>query len=262
MNPPSSSNLPEQPKPAPGSVISDAKEFMLFLWNFLWSFAKGLLGLGLALLGLFFTLFSFFALNQVSFLGPTFVDLFLKWLGFGLLPLWGGVRLLKGALAWVNGTTAISNGKKRGWRPNLVTVLLALFILGPAITSLIQSANFRDPFRKDHLLVAEASQLGATEITPVLAAPIRPGTNLLWCGSFQLAWNAACSLVDEDLHFIQEPPLVAALNQKPFTRADLDEASYVALAGFTQKGIHRQIEQAVRDKFQDRVQPRFIPDPM
>ena len=105
----------------------------------------------------------------------------------------------------------------------------------------------------DVLLKANADDLKTTVVTPHLEAPIEEGKNVLWCATFQLAWNEACDLVGEDIHLDNEPAMVAVLNKHAATKADVDEASCVALAGRTNEGIAQKIRQAVRTKFGEDV---------
>ena len=116
-------------------------------------------------------------------------------------------------------------------------------------------------FTTEHLLTADAADLPSTVVTPHLAEPIQAGRNVLWCGTFQLVWNEVCSLIGEDIRLTDEPAMVAELNRKQFTRADLDDASYVALAGFVLNDIFRRIKLALADKFHGRATPRFLPSP-
>ena len=53
--------------------------------------------------------------------------------------------------------------------------------------------------------------------------------------------------------------MVGILNKKSFTKAGLDEASYVALAGFVRNDIHGRIRKALKEKFGDLARPGFIP---
>lgn len=110
------------------------------------------------------------------------------------------------------------------------------------------------------LLTASASDLKTTSVTPHLETPIAPGRNLLWCGTFQLAWNEVCNLIGEDVHFVEDPPMVAFLNKKGFTAADLDDESYVALAGFVRDGIRAKIRAELQRKFKGRARPKLLPD--
>ena len=76
-----------------------------------------------------------------------------------------------------------------------------------------------DAFNARNLLCVDAKDLKTTCVSPHLESPIKEDANVLWCGTFQLAWNEVCSLVGEDLHFAgQEPEMVAILNKKGFPR--------------------------------------------
>jgi len=109
---------------------------------------------------------------------------------------------------------------------------------------------FKSPSRgEDEVLVANADDLTATVVTPHLECPIADGKNVLWCSTFQLAWNEACDLIGEDIHLEDEPAMVAVMNKKIATKADIDEASYLAIAGFVKDGILDKIPAAVREKF-------------
>ncbi len=110
------------------------------------------------------------------------------------------------------------------------------------------------------LLTASAAKLKTTAITPHLQTPIAPGRNVLWCGTFQLTWNEVCKLIGEDVHFVKDPPMVAFLNKKAFAEADLDDESYVALAGFVRDGIRAKIQAELQRKFKGRARPRLLPN--
>ena len=132
--------------------------------------------------------------------------------------------------------------------------------LAPTLWSVI--TNHDTIFDSHNVLEADAANLKTTSVSPHLEAPINTGANVLWCGTFQLAWNEACTLVGEDLHFAgQEPEMVAALNKKSFVKADLDEASYVALADFVSNDVHARIGCELADKFQGRARPKCLPSP-
>ena len=74
--------------------------------------------------------------------------------------------------------------------------------------------NHDDVFTDEGLLEADAADLKQTIVTPHLETPIASGESVLWCGTFQLAWNEACAIVGEDLHFAGEHAMVAILNKK------------------------------------------------
>jgi len=74
------------------------------------------------------------------------------------------------------------------------------------------------------VLNARAEDLKATLVSASMDVPIQAGTNLPWCGTFQLAWNEAAEFLGEDIQFMEHAPLVAALNRKEFIKDTLDEA--------------------------------------
>jgi hypothetical protein len=123
------------------------------------------------------------------------------------------------------------------------------------------TASHDDAFSTVDLFTASAADLKTTVVSPHLEAPIAPGRSVLWCGTFQLVWNEMCGLVGEDLHFENDPPMVAEMNKKAFTAASLDDDSYVALAGHVRDGIHGKITAALATKFKGRASPHFLPNP-
>lgn len=136
-----------------------------------------------------------------------------------------------------------------------VAVLLAVMVCGAPSCQFV-----RYFFTGKRLLTASVSDLKTTVVTPHLQTPIARGTNVLWCGTFQLAWNEVCRLIGEDVHFVEDPPMVAVLNKKAFTRDDLDAESYVAVAGFVRDGIRARIQAELQRKFKGRASPRLLPD--
>ena len=63
-------------------------------------------------------------------------------------------------------------------------------------------------------LKANASELKHTVVTPHLEQKIEPGTNVLWCNTFQLAWNELCDLAGGPIAMDSPPPDVAILNKR------------------------------------------------
>jgi hypothetical protein len=141
-----------------------------------------------------------------------------------------------------------------------VLVVLLVF-LSVRIVPSCASDDHDSVFTSEKLLTSKADELQSTVISPHLEAPIEPGRSVLWCATFQLAWNEVCALVGEDIHFVEEPPMVAILDKKSATKDDLDEASYVALAGFVRDGIYDEIPKALGRKFRGAARPHLLPDP-
>jgi len=112
----------------------------------------------------------------------------------------------------------------------------------------------RDDGPQAKLISADAKDLASTLVTANLREPIVEGTNLLWCATFPLAWNEMLDVIGMDVQFTdmaEQPAAVLALNDRLVTEDDLDDESYVAMAGLLQDGIVEQIQQAMGAKFPD-----------
>ena len=104
--------------------------------------------------------------------------------------------------------------------------------------------------REEKVLRADSKDLKHTIITAHLEEKIVPGKNLIYCSTFQLAWNELCDKIhNEDIRLQDEPPMVKILNKKLTTKADLSEDCYLAMAGFGKNGILKNINRALRSKF-------------
>jgi hypothetical protein len=103
-----------------------------------------------------------------------------------------------------------------------------------------------------------ASQVSKTIVSPHLEARIDPNTNVLWCSTFQLAWNEMCLLAGGPLQIKDAPPMVGILNKRTATRDDIDEASYLAMAGIGPAAIEK-INKELDRKFPGKPDLR-VPD--
>lgn len=139
-----------------------------------------------------------------------------------------------------------------------ITLGLALLaILSVAAVYFLRTHD--SAFTDEGLLQANAADLQHSIVTPHLETPIEDGMNVLWCGTFQLAWNEACTLIGEELHLENEPAMVDVLNKKSFTKQDIDAESYVAVAGYVKDDIHGQIQRQLEETFGGKATPQIIP---
>jgi len=79
---------------------------------------------------------------------------------------------------------------------------------------------------------ANANQLPGTIVTPHMECEIVPGKNTLWCATFQIAWNELCDLLGGPIQCDNAREMVSILNRRAVSRQDLDDTSYVAMAGY------------------------------
>ncbi|MBI4700850.1 MAG: hypothetical protein HY744_06755 [Deltaproteobacteria bacterium] len=96
---------------------------------------------------------------------------------------------------------------------------------------------------------AADDELASTIVTATLEEEHRPRTNLLWCASFQLAWNALRARVGGELALAGAPPLGEALGRGTGAHFALDPASFVAAAGFAEDGVLEAVRAELRAKF-------------
>lgn len=124
-------------------------------------------------------------------------------------------------------------------------LLLILTISTLALTACLPASNSSQPALK-----ASVDDLSSTEITATWDTEIKENENLIFCSTFQLAWNELKNdIIKEDIHLTQEPPLVNLLNSSLLSKDDLAENSYLAMAGFGKDGIINQINTSLQEKF-------------
>jgi hypothetical protein len=114
-------------------------------------------------------------------------------------------------------------------------------------------------FSDDGLVKADVSTLKDTQLVAHPDVPIPANTNVIWCGTLQLAWNEAIRLVGEKLQFVTQPPVVDLLNREDFSRKDLNPDCYVAVADFERNHVEDEIRTALDKVFQGAASPELIP---
>lgn len=99
------------------------------------------------------------------------------------------------------------------------------------------------------LFTATAEELKHTTITPVLTDGVPDSTNVIYCASFQLAWDKLRhDYVHEPVRLFGNPPFVDGLNNGRFTRNDIADSACLVMAG-RYPGIIQQIDAEMRRKF-------------
>jgi len=105
-----------------------------------------------------------------------------------------------------------------------------------------------------------SKSLKKTLITASMDEPITGGRNLVYCSTFQLAWNGLKDdIVKADIELQNEPPIVKLLNKSPVSKSDISENSYVAIAGFGKDDIIGKINNALKIKFGNEAKQVSMP---
>ncbi len=130
-------------------------------------------------------------------------------------------------------------------------------ILGLGIFVVLTCANWTsDNAGRDQSWRGEKINSHGTDISAVLDAPIQSGKNLLWCGSFQLAWNAAGETTGFPIKLTPRAALADALNKRAFDRKWIDEASIYVRGGRNTPQLNNDIRATTREKWNR--EPKFL----
>ena len=77
-------------------------------------------------------------------------------------------------------------------------------------------------------------------------------SNTAWCGTFNLIWNDLKNeLAKQDIIFNPQPTMVDNLNKGTFNTSYLSEDSYYKVYGNPTPALKKQIEKAIKDKFNE-----------
>lgn len=93
-------------------------------------------------------------------------------------------------------------------------------------------------------------------ITPHMEENISFGKNVLYCSTFQIAWNMLQNdIIKEDILLDGDPLMVRLLNKQLSTKSDISEECYVAMADKLTESFLQRINNALKEKFGDQASP-------
>jgi len=107
------------------------------------------------------------------------------------------------------------------------------------------------------ILKTKANNLKNTIVTPHLEQKIEHNKNVLWCGTFQLAWNEFCDLAGGPIKVKPTSTMVDILNKRKTQKEDLDEKDYVAMAGKGKSFVAKIFAELDR-KFEGQASPDLL----
>lgn len=100
--------------------------------------------------------------------------------------------------------------------------------------------------------------LKQTIIVPTLDSPFEQNKNIIWCSSFELAWNQMKDdVIGEPVQVIGAEELAARLNTAKQSSEDLKPDSFYAAAGRIKERIIERIEKDMVAKFPSHTVPDF-----
>jgi len=101
-----------------------------------------------------------------------------------------------------------------------------------------------------------STELTQTIITPVMEVPIVPGKNLIYCSTFQIAWNMLQDTVGGRIEMEGQPEIVDLLNRRLSTTKDISEDCYEAACGEPSPDFWDSLYRRLTDKFGQNAPPR------
>ncbi len=151
------------------------------------------------------------------------------------------------------------------------TVLL--LVIGTLLASIFLPKFISDQYilkvsKKHSMIMGEpdlnvkAKDLNNTEVFATIDNAITKGTNLIWCATMQMAWDKLCNFIGEDILFDSSNFVAEALNKRHVTPNDLDDNTYVAIAGADGINTRREIDEALQAKFDGAASPEILPEPL
>ena len=104
----------------------------------------------------------------------------------------------------------------------------------------------------------DSSSLKQTSVMPTLDSRCPKNKNVIWCSSFQLAWNRMKDdVISAPVEVVDAEELAARLNTARQSEADMESDSFYATAGRVKEGIISKIQKEMTLKFPSHSVPDF-----
>lgn len=147
--------------------------------------------------------------------------------------------------------------RRRKWllRRIPLLVIIVLLLIGAAVVG-----DWAGVFRSSvgRSWNGPSDKLSSTLIVPTLDTPIATGKNVIWCSSFQVAWNHLKNdIIKEPVQLANAQLIADRLNNAKESEADLPADSYYAAAGWVKDGIIETIQKEMAKRFPDAPTPTF-----
>jgi hypothetical protein len=99
-------------------------------------------------------------------------------------------------------------------------------------------------------------------LTPVTETKLDSERSVVYCATFQMAWDSLEKLAKGKIEMEDPSPWVKILNENEITQKSLPYYAYVSMAGFVKDGIVKKIDQALKKKFKKGIdEMSFSPSP-
>jgi len=106
--------------------------------------------------------------------------------------------------------------------------------------------------------VIDSANLRKTSIVATLDSPLPKYQNIIWCSTFQMAWDKLKNdIIGEPIEVLGSENLANSLNAAEFSDKDIEDESYYATAGLLTDGIIEQIRNEMIQCFPSGPVPVF-----
>jgi len=103
-----------------------------------------------------------------------------------------------------------------------------------------------------------SADLRQTAVVATLDCPMPEHKNVVWCGTFQIAWDKfKDDIIEEPVQLIGAEELAERLNKGKFSPENIEAESFYATAGFVEDGIIEQIQEEMAERFPSEPKPVF-----
>ncbi len=154
-------------------------------------------------------------------------------------------------------------------KPLIAKMMMRLLLAGMAVAGIYlagckersdyQEGNYEPPALAYQ---GETTGLERTMIVPTLDSPAEKGKNVIWCGSFQMAWDQMVKeVIRGPIQLSAAQEVASRLNQNRMDETDLIPGGYYAAAGKAEDGIIKKIHTDMAAKFPDVELPPLPGDP-
>lgn len=123
----------------------------------------------------------------------------------------------------------------------------AVIGLSVAVYKLVQSGTVVSEGKRT--FDGRSSDLEKTVVVPALESTLPEGQNMIWCSSFQVAWNELKDVVNGPVKLNSNPPITDFLNTAKQSKDDISPENVYARAGLVQDGIIQEIKAEMALKF-------------
>jgi prepilin-type processing-associated H-X9-DG protein len=104
----------------------------------------------------------------------------------------------------------------------------------------------------------DSKSLKQTTVVATLDCPLPEHNNVIWCSTFQMAWDKfKKDIIGEPIQLVEAEKLAGRLNQAEYPTGDIEAKSYYATAGFVKNGIIEQIQKGMAKRFPSEPVPAF-----